>query len=118
MRNRTLIICLITGPAGVGKSTVAKALAKKFERSAVIDADSLRNMIKEGRVKPWPHNEEVEEQMTLAARNVCALANNFLASNFNVIIEDVIGRKLFQQYSEFFSKNQFKVFLLLPRLDS
>ena len=110
------IVCLITGPSGAGKSTVSRALAEKFEKSAVVTVDDLRNSIIGGRVKPWPHNEEVDRQMTLAAKNACLLANNFLDSGFSVFIDDVIGRKLLSQYKDSFPN--IKTFLLLPSVDT
>ena len=61
-------ICLTTGPAGSGKSSVSKELVKKFERSAVIEVDILRHMIKGGYIKPWPHTEEVDLQLSLSAK--------------------------------------------------
>ena len=111
-------ICLITGPAGSGKSSVSKALANKFERSAVIEVDTLRHMIKGGYLKPWPHNEEVDLQLSMSAKNACDMATNLLEEGFNVFIDDVVGRKLLEQYSNFFKDKNFKTFLLMPSLES
>ena len=115
--NKTFI-CFITGPAGSGKSSVSKALAKKFERSAVIEVDTLRGMIKGGYVRPWPYNEEVELQASLIVKNACDMANNFLEKGFSVFIEGTAGRKMLEQYSSFFKDKKFKAFLLLPSVDS
>ncbi len=111
-------ICLITGPAGSGKSSVSKALAKKFERSAVIEVDKIREIIKSGRVRPFPYNDEVELQLTLSAKNACDMANNLLEKGFNVFIDDVVGRKLLVQYSNSFKDKNFKAFLLMPSLEA
>ena len=111
-------ICLITGPAGSGKSSTSKALAEKFERSAVIEVDNLRAMIKGGYVRPYPYNEEVELQASLIVKNACDMANNFLEKGFNVFIDGVVGRKMLKQYSSFFKDKNFKSFLLLPSVDS
>lgn len=111
-------ICLITGPAGSGKSSTSKALAEKFERSAVIEVDNLRAMIKGGHVRPYPYNEEVELQASLIVKNACDMANNFLEKGFNVFIDGVVGRKMLKQYSSFFKDKNFKAFLLLPSVDS
>ena len=111
-------ICFITGPAGSGKSSVSKALANKFERSAYIEVDNLRAMIKGGYVKPWPYNEEVELQASLIVKNACDMANNFTEKGFNVFIEGTAGRKMLEQYSSFFKDKNFKAFLLLPSVDS
>jgi len=58
--NKDPILCLITGPAGAGKSSVSKLLATKFPKSAVVDVDHIRAMVVGGYVKPWPYTEEVE----------------------------------------------------------
>ncbi|MCX6757543.1 MAG: AAA family ATPase [Candidatus Nomurabacteria bacterium] len=111
-------ICLITGPAGAGKSSVTKALADKFERSAVIEIDTLRGMIKGGHVRPYPYTEEVELQLSLSAKNACDITNNLLEKGFNVFIDGIVGRKLLAQYSNFFKEKNFKVFLLMPSVDA
>jgi guanylate kinase len=118
MRMKKAFICLITGPAGSGKSSVSKSLASKFERSAVIEVDILRHMIKSGRVRPYPYNEEVELQLSLSTKNACDIANNLLEKGFSVFIDDVVGRKLLEQYSNFFKDKNFKAFLLMPSLES
>ena len=118
MKMNKTFICLITGPAGSGKSSTSKALANKFERSAYIEVDNLRAMIKGGYVRPWPYNEEVELQASLIVKNACDIANNFLEKGFNVFIEGTAGRKMLEQYSNFFKDKNFKVFLLIPSLDA
>jgi guanylate kinase len=111
-------VCLITGPMGAGKSSVSKALASKFERSAVVEVDTLRGMIKGGFVRPSPYTEEVELQLSLSAKNACDVANNFLEKDFTVFIDGIVGRKLLKQYSNFFKDRDFKTFLLMPSVDA
>ena len=115
---KKVFICLITGPAGSGKSSVSKALASKFERSAVIEVDIIREIIKSGRVRPYPYNEEVDLQLSLSTKNACDMANNLLEKGFNVFIDDVVGRKLLAQYSNSFKDKNFKAFLLMPSLEA
>ncbi len=116
--SKTPWVCLITGPAGAGKSSVSKELAHKFEKSAVIDVDYLYNMIVGGRVKPWMNNEDSSLQLELARNNACILATNFLEKGFNVIINKVAGRKDLEHYANFFKDKNFKAFLLLPTLEA
>lgn len=75
-------------------------------------------MIKGGYVRPWPYNEEVELQLSLSVKNACNMANNFLEKGFNVFIDDVVGKKILEQYSNFFKDKSFKVFLLMPSVDA
>ena len=46
-------VYIISGPPGVGKSTVSKELAYSFDKSAVIEGDLIYLMIKGGIVAPW-----------------------------------------------------------------
>ena len=115
---KTAYICLITGPAGSGKSSVSKALANKFERSAVIEVDIIREIIKSGRVRPYPYNDEVDLQLSLSAKNACDMANNLIEKGFSVFIDDIVGRKLLEQYSSFFKNKNFRAFLLMPSLEA
>ncbi len=116
--NQSNFVILITGPMGAGKSSVSNALAKKFERSAVIEVDKLRGMIKGGFVRPSPYTDEVELQLSLSAKNACDMANNFLEKGFNVFIDGIVGRKLLEQYSNFFKDKNFKTFLLMPSVEA
>lgn len=86
-------ICLITGPAGVGKSTIAKLLAKEFAKTAKIDVDYIRKMIIHGYVMPFRDNKTTREQLLLSRKNACSLARNFVQSGFSVFIDDVITKK-------------------------
>ena len=106
-------ICLITGPAGVGKSSVAKYLADQIARSAYVNVDYLREMVMGGYVLPWPSSEEATIQTRLGAENACAMAKNFLSNGFSVFIDDVIGENLFNLYRQILGP-ELRVFLLLP----
>lgn len=45
-------LIILTGVPGSGKTSVARALAAMFPRSAHVEADALRESIREGRVNP------------------------------------------------------------------
>jgi 2-phosphoglycerate kinase len=87
------IICIVTGPAAVGKSTITKELAKKFTNSARIDVDYIREMIVNGYAKPFRNNKKTKAQLLLSRKNACSLAKNFIESGFCVFIDDVISKK-------------------------
>ncbi|WP_254865359.1 hypothetical protein [Solibacillus isronensis] len=46
-------VYIISGPAGVGKSTTSKELTKKFKNSAYISGDNISHMHINGRKNPW-----------------------------------------------------------------
>jgi 2-phosphoglycerate kinase len=87
------IICIVTGPAGAGKSTITKELARKFTNSARIDVDYIREMIANGYAKPFRDNKKTRAQLLLSRKNACSLAKNFVESGFCVFIDDVISKK-------------------------
>lgn len=92
------IVCLVTGPAGVGKSTITKELAKKFANSARIDVDYVRTMIVNGYAKPFKDNKKTRDQLLLSRKNACSLAKNFVGSGFCVFIDDVFSKKASLDY--------------------
>ncbi len=82
-------VLIITGPHGVGKSSVAQALAERYDRVAHIPVDALRHFITPtGYVSPGKPG--FERQHALAVRNACALARNFLQERIAVIVDDVV----------------------------
>ena len=82
-------VLILTGPPGAGKSTVAEALADRYDRVAHIDVDTVRHFI-----TPTGYIEAghpgFENQRALATRNVCALSRNYLEDRFGVIVDDVV----------------------------
>lgn len=106
--------CLITGPAGAGKTTITNLLAKEFDKSVVIEVDVLKKMVKGGYVKEWPYNDEVAVQTALGVKNACDMAKNFMDKGFNVFIDNVVGITDLNGYYKHLDELPFKVFLLLP----
>ncbi len=82
-------VLILTGPPGSGKSSVAEALADRYDRVAHVQVDLLRRFITPtGYIAP--DHPGFERQQALATRNACALAENFLAERIAVIIDDVV----------------------------
>lgn len=82
MKNK---VYMISGPAGVGKSTTAKSLVNQFNHSAYISGDLISHMHVQGRKKPW----ESEEETSLIWNNILSLTKNFLAFGNDVVIDYV-----------------------------
>jgi cytidylate kinase len=72
---------IITGPAGVGKSTISKILAGKNEKSALIEGDDIYHLVCGGYVKPWLEGNHLE----VFWENSIDLIMNFLNKGYDVV---------------------------------
>jgi len=84
-------VWIINGIPGSGKTTTAKALAKRFPKAAHIEGDIIQELIVSGAISPGqePHDEECR-QINLCVQNQCLLAKSFLEAGFVPIIDYVI----------------------------
>ena len=82
---------VLTGGPAAGKSTTGRALAQSSARAAFVDVDDVRQLVVSGGATVW-EGPEGGRQWDLAARNACALAANFSAAGFDVVVADVLDR--------------------------
>jgi chloramphenicol 3-O-phosphotransferase len=82
-------VLLLTGPPAAGKNTIAELLARRLDHCAVIDADTVRRMVVRPQRAPWEGKEGVLLQQ-LGIQNACALARNFVADDYDVVIVDIV----------------------------
>jgi len=99
-------VYLITGPAGVGKSTVSLALAKTIKSSAHVNADLLYHMVVGGHVRTWMDNGTY---MDLLWDNISRLLENFIARDIEVIIDYIIYPERLKQILEIADRYHFQV---------
>ena len=76
-------VWIVSGPAGVGKSTTARRLAQALEKSAYVSGDGISHMTVSGRERPW----ESEQANDLVWRNIVALTENFVAAGYDVVVD-------------------------------
>ncbi|MED1863772.1 AAA family ATPase [Fictibacillus nanhaiensis] len=76
-------VYLLSGPAGVGKSTTAIELVKSMRNSAYLSGDDISHMHINGREKPW----ESEQEHNLIWNNILQLTKNFIDYGCDVVID-------------------------------
>jgi predicted kinase len=97
MKNKVNKVYILSGPAGVGKSTTSKELVKKLKSSAYISGDFISHMHVNGRKKPW----ESKEEISLIWDNILSLTQNFLKYGNDVVVDYVT----FPQEAKWLSDN-------------
>ncbi|MFE9254870.1 AAA family ATPase [Streptomyces sp. NPDC006879] len=88
----TTLAVLLIGPAGAGKTTVARYWAsRRSVATAHISLDDVREWVRSGFADPqsgW--NEHSEAQYRLARRTCGFAARNFLANGISCILDDAV----------------------------
>ncbi len=100
---------VITGPAGVGKSTVTNHLSKSLLKCAVLEGDEIYHQVKSGVVKPWQEGNHVD----LMWKNILCLAENYLVAGHDVIINYIIYKENFDKICERFSDFEINFVVLM-----
>jgi len=112
-------VIIVSGTQGAGKSTVARALAARFDRGVHIEADQLQQMIVRGAaaVTPPEPQGEAKLQLRLRARHAAMLADSFFLAGFTVVIDDIaIGSRL-DDFREDIRSRPLMLVNLAPSLD-
>jgi len=78
-------VYLLSGPAGVGKTTTSKELVRSIERSAYISGDDISHIPVNGRGKPWI----CEGTLKLTWINILSITKNLLDFDYDVVIDYV-----------------------------
>ncbi|MFD2613193.1 AAA family ATPase [Paenibacillus gansuensis] len=78
-------VYILSGPAGVGKSTTSRALVRTLKNSAYISGDYVSHMHVNGRQKPW----ESKLELSLIWDNILSLTRNFVSKGIDVVVDYV-----------------------------
>jgi hypothetical protein len=104
------MIIFINGSINSGKSTVSDALVKKLPNTALIEIDSLRDMI------GWM---PLMESIPINLENAVSVIRNFVKRNLNVIVAYPLSQKNYDYLVENLKDLNSKIyaFTLSPKLE-
>ena len=105
------MIIFLNGSINSGKSTVAKLLAQKLPKSALLEIDALSTMIE------WM---PLEERIPLNLENALSLIQNFAKAGLTVIVPYPLSQRNYDYLRERLEdlKAGMRVFTLAPNIEN
>lgn len=81
-------VLIVSGPPGVGKTTVAALLAERFPRSVHLEVDSFFRFVRSGYVKPW--KPESHDQNRAVMRIAAQAAAGYADAGYFTVVEGIV----------------------------
>ena len=77
---------IITGPAGVGKSTISKELAKSYNKSALIEGDDIYHQVIGGFVQAWKEGNHLKTFWKVCVN----IIKTYLEDGFDMVFNYIV----------------------------
>ena len=100
---------IITGPAGVGKSTISVRLAELKNKSALIEGDDIYHQVIGGYVSPWKEGNHLDTFWKVSINSI----KTYLEEGYDVVFNYIIEPERLEVLKETFKKYDIKFVVLL-----
>lgn len=100
---------LITGPAGVGKSTISKKVAENLPKSVLVEGDDIYNQVVGGYVSPWKEGNHLDVFWKVSTDVI----QDYLEAGYDVIFNYIVNPNNFEYLKETLKNYEIKFVVLL-----
>ena len=100
---------IITGPAGVGKSTISKKIAESKKKSVLIEGDEIYHQVIGGYVQAWKEGNHLDVFWKVCISSV----KIYLENGYDVVFNYIVTPMQLKQLQEEFKNYEIKFVLLL-----
>lgn len=100
---------IITGPAGVGKSTISKRIAELKNKSALIEGDNIYHQVVGGYVPAWKDGNHLETFWKISLNSI----ETYLEDGYDVIFNYIVSPEKIQNIKNKFKHYTIKFVVLL-----
>lgn len=108
-------LLVVSGPPGVGKSSVARLLADRRSRSVLVEGDAFFGFLRAGAIEPWL--DESHEQNTIVTRVAAQAAGEFTRHGYDTVYDGVVGPWFIDTFQTATGLDHVDYAVLLPPVD-
>ena len=98
---------LITGPAGVGKSTISKEISFRLEKSVLIEGDDIYHQVVGGYHSPWHELNHLNTFWKVSTN----IIKTYLDEGYDVVFNYIIEPENYQMIKQKFSDININIFI-------
>jgi Shikimate kinase len=102
-------LIIVTGPAGVGKSTVSELIANELLKSAFIEGDTIYNYVVGGHISPWKEGNHLSLFWKISINTI----RSFLEEGYDVIYNYIVTPENYKKIKAEFNEYDVKFVVLL-----
>ena len=101
------MLYVITGPAGVGKSTISDALSLKLDKSVVLEGDEIYHHVRKPYIEAWKDGNHLEIMYEASEK----LIELYLNQGFDVVYNYIVTESMMKRFKAKFDRIKFICFL-------
>lgn len=100
---------IITGPAGVGKSTISKKIAEQKTKSALVEGDEIYNQVVGGYTPAWKEGNHLNIFWKICISTI----RTYLENGYDVVFNYIVTPNQIKMIKENFKDYKIKFIVLL-----